>query len=128
MKFSPKLPKLNVRTRDQKRNTNEKGLIEFTIFEESGGYVGVCLTFDIVVEGNDYEQVRKELLEAAQLHLETVYKHELPEDLLNRPAPQEYWDRREQNLQSARKLHTTGSERHSYSKDRVLQSAGAVTA
>lgn len=92
----------------QSMNTKEKGLVEFTIFEEHSTFIGVCLTFDIVVEGANYEEVRQELIDAAKLHIETVKKNDLPVELLNRHAPQEYWDKRNSSL------HTDGSEQRSF--------------
>lgn len=89
-------------------NTKESGIVEFTIFEENSNFVGVCLTFDIVVEGTSYEEVRQELMEAAKLHIETVRKNDLPVALLNRHAPQEYWNKKNSPLQ------TDGSEQRSF--------------
>lgn len=61
-------------------------------------YVGVCLTFDIIVEGENYDEVRQELMDAATLHIETVRKNNLSEELLNRHAPKEYWEKRDAEL------------------------------
>ena len=80
------------------KNSKEGGVVEFTIFQENAMYVGVCLTFDIVVEGEHYDEVRQELMDAATLHIETVRKNNLPEELLNRHAPQEYWIKRDAEL------------------------------
>lgn len=74
-------------------NTKHKGLIEFLIFREGPQYVGVCLTFDIVVEDSSRESVEKGIEDAAKLHLRVVQKKRLPDELLNRHAPKEYWDR-----------------------------------
>ena len=80
------------------KNSKESGVVEFTIFEENSGFVGVCLTFDIIVEGDNYDVVRQELMDAAKLHIETVRKNNLPEALLNRHAPAEYWEKRNSPL------------------------------
>ncbi len=77
------------------KNTKETGIIEFTVFKEKNSFVGVCLTFDIIVEGTDYDQVKQEIEDAAVLHLETVRELNLSDELLNRPAPQKYWNKRE---------------------------------
>ncbi|MBI5469879.1 type II toxin-antitoxin system HicB family antitoxin [Candidatus Kaiserbacteria bacterium] len=78
-----------------KRNTNSKqsGTMEFLVYREDSKYVGVCLTFDIVEEGKDPVELMKSIKEAAELHLETVIKNNLPDDLLNRYAPDEYWQK-----------------------------------
>jgi hypothetical protein len=70
-------------------------VVEFAIFPEDDSFVGVCLTFDIVVEGNNYDEVRHQLIDAASVHIETVRKNNLSADLLNRPAPKEYWNKRD---------------------------------
>lgn len=92
-------------------NTKNEGVVEFTIFEENGGYVGVCLTLDIVVEGDNYETVRNETIDAARVHIETVRTKNLPEELLNRPAPDEYWQRK-----NGGRLLEMGNEKRHYSQ------------
>jgi len=74
-------------------NTKEHGTVEFLVYREGNGFVGVCLTFDIVEEGTDPVALMKSIKEAALLHIETVVKKNLDDDLLNRYAPQEYWDK-----------------------------------
>ncbi len=76
------------------KNNKKSGLVEFTLFEENGHYVAVCLTFDIVLEGDDPIVLKEEIVKAAQLHLQTVSELNLSDDLLNRPAPKEYWEKR----------------------------------
>jgi predicted RNase H-like HicB family nuclease len=49
------------------------------------------LTFDLLEEGETLEEVRYAIIEASKLHLETVIKNNLSEELLNRKAPKEYW-------------------------------------
>ena len=73
------------------KNTKEKGVLEILVYKEKDSYIGVCLTFDIVEEGNDPVALMRSVKEASELHLETVIKNNLPDDLLNRYAPEEYW-------------------------------------
>ena len=75
------------------KNTKKRGLMEFFGYSEGDKFVGVCLTFDIIEEGKDPIKVMKSVEEAAILHLKTVCKKNLSDDLLNRYAPQEYWDK-----------------------------------
>ncbi|MEX2014250.1 MAG: hypothetical protein WD896_02760 [Parcubacteria group bacterium] len=77
-----------------KSNRKEKGLIEFTMFEEGGRYIAVCLTFDIVLEGDDPTILKRDIMKAAQLHLQTVGELNMSDELLNRKAPKEYWKKR----------------------------------
>lgn len=68
-------------------------MVEFMVYKEKDTFVGVCLTFDIVEEGSDPVELMKSIKEAAELHLETVIKNDMSEELLNRYAPEEYWQK-----------------------------------
>ncbi len=72
-------------------NNKKRGMIEFLFYKEKDKYVGVCLTFDIIEEGDDFIKLKQSVEEAARLHLEVVIKKNLSDDLLNRYAPEEYW-------------------------------------
>lgn len=74
-------------------NTKKRGIIEFLFYKEGNRYVGVCLTFDIIEEGDDLINLKQSLEEAASLHLKVVIKENLSDDLLNRYAPEEYWEK-----------------------------------
>lgn len=82
--------KLDVR-RLRVKNTKHRGLLEFLVYPEKDKYVGVCLTLDIVEEGSDPNRLIESLREAARGHVLLVLKKNLSDDLLNRPAPDEYW-------------------------------------
>jgi len=73
------------------KNTKKRGTIEYLVYKKGTAYVGVCLTFDIVEEGIHPVELMKSITEAAELHLETVIRENLSDDLLNRYAPDEYW-------------------------------------
>ena len=73
------------------RNTKKRGVVEFLTYKEGKAFVGVCLTFDIVEEGTDPVALTRSLRDAAELHVETVIKNDLSDDLLNRYAPDAYW-------------------------------------
>lgn len=73
------------------KNTKERGTIECLVYKENNTFVGVCLTFDIVEEGDNPTELMKNVREAAELHLETVIRNNLTDELLNRYAPEEYW-------------------------------------
>ncbi len=76
-------------------NTVARGIIEFVIFydKKAKHFVGVCLSFDIIEEGNNPEKLMESLTDAAKLHVAVVKKENLPEALLNRYAPKKYWDK-----------------------------------
>lgn len=86
------------------KNTKESGVIEFLVYKEKEAdtFVGVCLTFDIVEEGNNPKELMKSIREAAELHLETVIKNNMSDALLNRYAPDEYWHK---YLEAMKRLH-----------------------
>ncbi len=65
--------------------------MEFLVYKEGDSFVGVCLTFDIVEEGKNPTELVRNIKEAAELHLEVVIRENLPDALLNRYAPIEYW-------------------------------------
>lgn len=75
------------------KNTKKRGLMEFFGYSEKDRFIGVCLTFDIIEEGKNPIEVMKSVEEAAILHLKTICKKNLSDNLLNRYAPQEYWDK-----------------------------------
>ncbi|TSC78648.1 MAG: hypothetical protein G01um101429_716 [Parcubacteria group bacterium Gr01-1014_29] len=89
----------------RQKNTKNKGTIEFFVYPEKGKYIGVCLTFDIVEEGKDPQQLMGSLLEAARLHLKVVRDKNLSGNLLNRYAPVEYWKKYFAYLQHTAKEH-----------------------
>ena len=73
------------------KNTKNKGNIEYVVYKSGKNYVGVCLTFNILEEGDNPKELSDSLQEAALLHLEVVRKNNLSDDLLNRYAPEKYW-------------------------------------
>lgn len=72
-------------------NTKERGITEYLVYKKGDSYVGVCLTFDIVEEGDDPNKLMQSLQEAAQLHLKVVRDRDLSDELLNRHSEEKYW-------------------------------------
>ncbi|TSC93112.1 MAG: hypothetical protein Athens101428_739 [Candidatus Berkelbacteria bacterium Athens1014_28] len=75
------------------QNTYKKGTLNLFIYPDKNHFTGVCLELDIIVEGKSAYEVRQELFDGVSSYVETIIKNKLPESLLNRPAPKEYWDR-----------------------------------
>lgn len=73
------------------QNTKEKGIIEFLVYKEKDTFVGICLTFDIIEEGKDAIKLMSSITTSANLHLDTVIKNKMSDELLNRYAPEKYW-------------------------------------
>lgn len=91
------------------QNTKNKGLFVFLVYPEDKKFIGVCLTLNIVEEGENPQEILKNLIGAAFGHLEVVRKENLSDDLLNRPASKKYWDKyeeykREQFLKSISRI------------------------
>lgn len=73
-------------------NTKKSGQVRYLIFQEAdGGFCAVCLDFDIIEWGTDENELTKSIKEAASSYLQGVIKSNLPDELLNRPAPAQYW-------------------------------------
>ncbi|MDP3772524.1 MAG: hypothetical protein Q8Q94_04110 [bacterium] len=87
------------------KNTKDKGVVEYLIYKEKDKFIGVCLTFDIIEEGDNREKVMQDIFDAAQVHLQTVIRHNLPDELLNRYAPQKYWKKYFDFQQEIKKHH-----------------------
>lgn len=81
------------------KNTKEKGTMEFFAYPERGRFIGICLTFDIVEEGESINSVMELVKKAAILHLRTVIEKDLDDELLNRYAPSVFWEKYFEHLE-----------------------------
>lgn len=84
-------------------NTKQSGTLEFLVFSVDKKFIGVCLTLDIVEEGNDPTNLMESIKEAAEGHVRLVQEKNLDDSLLNRSAPEEYWKLYYQVLDSLKK-------------------------
>jgi hypothetical protein len=75
------------------KNTKKKGQATVFIYREGKKFIGVCLELCIVEENKNLNVLRHNMREAVEGYVEAVIKNGLSEDLLNRPAPKEYWNR-----------------------------------
>lgn len=76
-----------------KKNTKKIGQATVFIYPEGKKFVGVCLEFGIIEEHKNLDVLRHNIREAVEGYIEAVVKNNLSEDLLNRHAPKEYWNR-----------------------------------
>ena len=74
-------------------NTKKEGVLQFFFYKKHKYYVGVCLNLDIVEYGKDPVELIRSVQEGAMTFVEGVQKKDLPDELLNKPAPKEHWDR-----------------------------------
>jgi hypothetical protein len=73
-------------------NTKKKGIFHFIIFQEKDGdYCAVCLDLNLIEWGKNVEDLKESINEATISYLDGVIKNNLPDELLNRHAPDKYW-------------------------------------
>lgn len=75
------------------KNTYYRGTLNLFMYREKNKYIGVCLDLDIVLENSTPQELKEELIDAVQNYVETVIENKLSESLLNKPAPQKYWNK-----------------------------------
>ena len=74
------------------RNTKQQGRFTLFVYQEKPNYyIGVNLDFDLIQEGRTAPEVMEKIKKTSLGYLETIIKKGLSDDLLNRPAPKEYW-------------------------------------
>jgi hypothetical protein len=98
------------------RNTYKKGSLNFFIYNEKDYFVGVCLELDIVVEAETIQETKQELCDEVYSYVTSIINKKLSEDLLNRPAPKEYWDKFYDFLQNKIKAFDNGNNNHQLSE------------
>lgn len=94
-------------------SSNTKKIGQFTVFtyQEKKKYISVCLELDIVKEGTDVEALNASMREAISGYVTTICKKHLSDELLNRHAPKEYWDKYFAFLSSQMKQQSVPAER-----------------
>ena len=93
------------------KNTKQSGVMQFVVFCENDRFFGVCLDFNIIVDGLSAKEVQDRVINISYDHLNTVRKNDLDDSLLNRHAPKEYWEMYEKfqkmNASSSPKIQET---------------------
>lgn len=100
-------------------NTIKKGSYTLLAFKEEGNFTGVCLEFGLIVQRKTLEKALETIKDYATAWLKNAQKNKLPNEVLNRPAPQKYWTvfRLYTNYLSKRK------EKTQITKPSILQSS-----
>ncbi len=76
------------------KNTKEQGKFTLFVYPEKPNYfIGVCLEFDLIEEGETVQETLKTIWEASDFYLETIIKKNWSDELLNELAPEEYWEK-----------------------------------
>jgi len=72
-------------------NKKGQGIARILIYPSKNKYIGVCLDFDIIEEADSKEEAVNQIKEATRGYVINVWKNNLGDSLLNRPAPENYW-------------------------------------
>lgn len=81
-------------------NTKNKGMVRIFTYKQGSKFVSVCLELDIVKENDNREDLDKEIKESVEGYIKTVCKERMDDALLNRHAPEKYWQKYETYLES----------------------------
>ncbi len=73
-------------------NTYTSGTVTFLILQERDKFIGICMEFDLEVEGKTAKEAKEKLDDLTHAWLENVVENKLSEELLNKSAPKPYWD------------------------------------
>lgn len=95
--------------------------ISLTIFLYAKGkkYIGVCLELDIIDEDIDLDVLKNRMRERVESYVTYVSEKKKNVNLLNRPAPKEYWEEFFKYLQS---LQDRKGRTHSSPKEASVES------
>ena len=85
-------------------NTYESGSARVFVMKEDDSFVGVCLEFGLVIREDSLQKAQEVIKDLTEAHIENVLKNKLSEKLLNRSAPQKYWDIYEHIISQEEKL------------------------
>ncbi len=75
----------------QFNNTYESGHYTLLVIKEGKKYTGVCLEFDLIIKAETLDRAKERIMDYTKAWLENIQKNRLPEELLNRAAPDKYW-------------------------------------
>jgi len=73
-------------------NKKTQGIARILIYPSKNKYTGVCLDFDIIEEADTKEKAINQIKEATRGYIVNIWKNNLDDSLLNRPAPEKYWE------------------------------------
>lgn len=75
-----------------KRNGNPEPLDLRVLIEKEGKlYSALCLELDVASQGRSIAKAKKNVIEAIELYLESVYDAGEEKEFISRPAPVEEW-------------------------------------
>jgi len=75
-----------------KKNGNSEPLDLHVLIEKEGRlYSALCLELDVASQGRTVAEAKKNIVEAVQLFLESVYAASDENEFIPRPAPIEEW-------------------------------------
>lgn len=74
-------------------NTKNNGILHFITYKEGRKYVAVCLNLNIIIKGNDFEEVKIDVEELASAYLNEIRYERGNDALLNKRAPSKYFEK-----------------------------------
>jgi predicted RNase H-like HicB family nuclease len=74
-----------------KTNTKNSGIARTIVFPCKGGFLAVCLDFNIIEEWETKEEAEESIKEAVAGYIECIRINNLDDQLLNRHASKKYW-------------------------------------
>lgn len=74
-------------------NTAQEGSATVLYYPQQGKYIGVCLELDIVDEDEDVTVLKHRMMDRVESYVRYVCENKKGEQLLNRPAPDKYWEK-----------------------------------
>ena len=74
-------------------NTKNRGKLRFIFYKKAKDkkYTGACLELGLIDESPNLDYLKESLVDAARGYVENIITHNLDAELLNQPAPKEYW-------------------------------------
>ena len=73
------------------KNTYRFGKLTYLVLKEGRHYTGVCLEFDLVMQAPTSEEAKEHIEDLAKGWYRNVITNKLPEEILNKRAPEKYW-------------------------------------
>lgn len=61
-------------------------------YTDEGYHIAHCLEFDIVAQGNSYEEATRKLSELIKEQIQFATEKDAEEKMIFHPAPKKYWD------------------------------------
>lgn len=82
-------------------NTKKSGILHFIAFKEGKQFIAACLNLNIIVKGDDFEEVKRDVQEQAVAYLKEIRYEKGDDSLLNRRASPKYFKKLDEVKEAA---------------------------